>query len=184
LIVVDGFPIQGEFSSINPNDVESITVLKDAAAASIWGARSANGVIVITTKSGNRAGMKVELSSFARISPKLDLGYVNPLASSAETVEYEKMAFGNWGAQVNTGNLQSNAGWQWVGATMAMSEHNLGFMSLADRDAELNRLKGLDNRQQIKDYLLANPFTQQYNLTVSGSTERMSNFVSLMFEDN
>ena len=44
LLVVDGFPIQGDFSSINPNDVESVTVLKDAAAASIWGARSANGV--------------------------------------------------------------------------------------------------------------------------------------------
>ena len=53
LLVVDGFPIQGDFSSINPNDVESVTVLKDAAAASIWGARSANGVIVVTTKKGN-----------------------------------------------------------------------------------------------------------------------------------
>ena len=50
LVVVDGFPIEGTFSSINPNDVESVTVLKDAAAASIWGARSANGVIVVTTK--------------------------------------------------------------------------------------------------------------------------------------
>lgn len=55
LVVVDGFPIEGTFSSINPNDVESVTVLKDAAAASIWGARSANGVIVVTTKKGSRA---------------------------------------------------------------------------------------------------------------------------------
>src|SRR5690606_8700261 len=47
LIVVVGFAIQGDFNSINPNDVESVTILKDAAAASIWGARSANGVIVI-----------------------------------------------------------------------------------------------------------------------------------------
>ena len=52
LIVVDGFPIQADLSSINPYEVETITVLKDAAAASIYGARSANGVIVITTKSG------------------------------------------------------------------------------------------------------------------------------------
>lgn len=44
------FSYSGDFSSINPNDVESVTVLKDAAAASIWGARSANGVIVVTTK--------------------------------------------------------------------------------------------------------------------------------------
>lgn len=52
LIVVDNFPYEGDISNINPNMVESITVLKDASAASIWGARAANGVIVITTKTG------------------------------------------------------------------------------------------------------------------------------------
>ena len=50
LIVVDNFPYEGDISNINPNIVESITLLKDAAASSIWGARAANGVIVITTK--------------------------------------------------------------------------------------------------------------------------------------
>ncbi len=50
LIIVDNFPFPGDINDINPNDIESITFLKDAAAASIWGARAANGVIVITTK--------------------------------------------------------------------------------------------------------------------------------------
>lgn len=48
LIVVDNFPYEGDINNINPNDVGSITIFKDAAAASIWGARSGNGVIVIT----------------------------------------------------------------------------------------------------------------------------------------
>lgn len=52
LIVLDNFPYEGDLSSINPNDVESITVLKDASASAIWGARAGNGVIVITTKKG------------------------------------------------------------------------------------------------------------------------------------
>lgn len=52
LLVVDGFPTDLEMKNLNPNDVESITFLKDAAAASIWGARAANGVIVIETKKG------------------------------------------------------------------------------------------------------------------------------------
>src|SRR6185312_1002579 len=52
LVVVDNFPYDGDFGNINPNDVESITVLKDATASSIWGARAGNGVIVITTKKG------------------------------------------------------------------------------------------------------------------------------------
>lgn len=55
LIVVDNFPYEGDISNINPNMVESITVLKDASAASIWGARAANGVIVITTKAESSA---------------------------------------------------------------------------------------------------------------------------------
>src|SRR5690606_40415869 len=50
LIVLDNFPYQGDIEHINPNDIESVTLLKDAAAASIWGARAGNGVIVITTK--------------------------------------------------------------------------------------------------------------------------------------
>src|SRR5690606_30177215 len=50
LVVVDNFPYQGDIANINPNDVESVTVLKDAAAASIWGSRAGNGVIVVTTK--------------------------------------------------------------------------------------------------------------------------------------
>jgi len=52
LIVVDNFPYDGDINNINPNDIESINILKDAAAASIWGARSGNGVIVIVTKKG------------------------------------------------------------------------------------------------------------------------------------
>lgn len=70
LLVVDGFPIQGDFSSINPNDVESVTVLKDAAAASIWGARSANGVIVVTTKKGKKDKVQVDVQAFVRIGTK------------------------------------------------------------------------------------------------------------------
>src|SRR5690606_38972761 len=52
LVVVDNFPYDGELSNLNPADIQDITVLKDAAAASAWGARSGNGVIVITTKKG------------------------------------------------------------------------------------------------------------------------------------
>src|SRR5690606_3418855 len=52
LIVLDNFPYNGNINDINPNDIESITVLKDAAATSIWGARAGNGVIVLTTKRG------------------------------------------------------------------------------------------------------------------------------------
>lgn len=59
LIVVDGFPLESSELNLNPNDIAQITVLKDAASASIWGIRAANGVIVITTKRGNKGKINV-----------------------------------------------------------------------------------------------------------------------------
>ena len=59
LYVVDGVPYDGNISSINPSDIESLTVLKDAAANAIYGARGANGVVLITTKSGQNGEARV-----------------------------------------------------------------------------------------------------------------------------
>ena len=53
LIVVDGFPISGSLATVNPNDIQSLEVLKDAASAAIYGSRGANGVILVTTKQGS-----------------------------------------------------------------------------------------------------------------------------------
>lgn len=184
LVVVDGFPIQGDFNSVNPNDVESVTILKDAAAASIWGARAANGVIVVVTKKGAQGSpVRVDFQAFTRFGAKIDLDYARALASSSETVDYEMMSFNKWSAQENTGAWRTNYGKQWSLATVALSEHHLGFLTAAERDAELARLRTLDNRQQIKDHLLANPVDQQYNLTISGATGRMNNVFSLLYED-
>ena len=185
LVVVDGFPIQGTYNAINPNDVESITILKDAAASSIWGARAVNGVIVVTTKAANRGvPLKVEFSTFTKIGGKIDLRYSRPHATSAETIEYEKMAYNKWGGQQNTGVLANHSGWTWPLGLSALNEHYLGFLSLNQRDKTLDSLKNLDNSDQIKDMLLASPFTQQYNLSIYGATQRMNNSLSLMFEKN
>lgn len=186
LVVVDGFAIQGDFSTINPNDIESITILKDAAAASIWGAKSANGVIVVVTKKAKRGEpLKVDFSAFTRISKKLDLDYVNPLASSSETVDFEMRAFGNWGGGTNSGSLTAgNVASQVSSATVALNEFLLGFITAGERDALLAKYRSQSNKDQISDELLTNPQTQQYNLNLSGSTEKMSNNVSLLYEDN
>lgn len=184
LVVVDGFPIQGDFNSINPNDVESITVLKDAAAASIWGARSANGVIVVVTKRAKKGmPLKVTANIFTRIGKKFDLDYVRPLASSAETVEYEKIAYTNWRILQNPNSLQDYY-FAFSQAGTALNEANFGYITDAERDARLAALKNLDNRSQISDYLLANPVNTQYNISLYGSSDRMANALSLMYETN
>lgn len=104
LLVVDGFAIEGGFESINPNDVESVTVLKDAAAASIWGAKSANGVIVITTKNAKRDGegttVTVDYSGHLKVSPKMDLDYYLNRASTNDVIDYEVNNFYKWDASL------------------------------------------------------------------------------------
>src|SRR5690606_11801016 len=76
LIVLDNFPFEGNIGAINPNDVASVTILKDAAAASIWGARAGNGVIVITTKAGKTGGKaRVSVTSNSTFVEKPNLAY-------------------------------------------------------------------------------------------------------------
>ncbi len=185
LIVVDGFAIQGDLNSINPNDVESVTILKDAAAASIWGARSANGVIVITTKRAkNGMPLKIDLNVFRRVGQKFDLDYVNPLASSSQTVDYEKLLFSkNWSPLVNNGSLD-NFFFAYSPASTAINEYNLGFLTESEMNTELDKLRGLSNKKQISDLLLSNPASTQVNLTLYGGSERMSNMFSLLYETN
>lgn len=67
LFVVDGFPINGGLSAINVDDIESIDVLKDASAAAIYGARGANGVVIITTKRGSAGKMEVEIDAYTGV---------------------------------------------------------------------------------------------------------------------
>lgn len=64
LIVIDGLPVSGGLSSINPNDIESFSILKDASSTAIYGNRGSNGVILITTKKGSRRKLQVSLNSF------------------------------------------------------------------------------------------------------------------------
>jgi TonB-linked SusC/RagA family outer membrane protein len=187
LIVVDGFPIKGTidpFTTINPNDVESITVLKDAAASSIWGAKASNGVIVITTKKGKKdEPLKIDFSAFTTFSSKLDVGYLTGLASPSETVAYEQLAFQKWGAPINTGTFSSN----YYGETLAsiyLNENNLGYLSSTQLAANLSQLSSQNNQQQISDYLLTNPTSHQYNLTLSGGGKNTSSLVSLLAEQD
>ena len=186
LVVVDGFAIQGSFNTINPNNIESVTILKDAAAASIWGARSANGVIVVTTKTGHKGKtFTADVTAFTRIGTKFDLDYARNLASSSETVAFEQLAYGKWvPLSTNAGTLAQVGTGPWSQAITQMNEFAIGRINLAQRDSELQRLSTLDNRQQIKDYILDNPVTNQINVNLTGSSGKMNQALSLLYETN
>jgi TonB-linked SusC/RagA family outer membrane protein len=76
LFVVDGYPIEGDISMINPNDIESIQVLKDASATAIYGSRGGNGVVIVTTKKGVMGKPRIELSAYTgwqQVANKVDM---------------------------------------------------------------------------------------------------------------
>ena len=102
LYIIDGFPSEDGMSNLDPGEIESIDILKDASATAIYGARGANGVVVITTKSGSKGGSKLDVSfdtyiGFAKIAKKL------PVLSSQEfaILDYERNLFFNGADGVN-----------------------------------------------------------------------------------
>lgn len=186
LVVVDGFPIEGSFSNINPNDVESVTVLKDAAAASIWGARSANGVIVVTTKHGSKNGkLNVDAQAFWRFTNEPDIEYITGRADSKTSVDYEFLALEN-GWDMGSGYTPglTNLGSALTQAQCLYFQNKYYGLSEADMNAGLNRLRGQDNLQQIKDNLMQQQLLQQYNVNISGGTEKFQTYSSLLYEKN
>lgn len=182
LIVLDGFPIEGDLEKINPNDVESMTILKDAAAASIWGARASNGVIVITSKRGSGKGKaNIEFSSTLSITPEADL-YSLRRASTESFLELEKHF-----ADFKYKELPS----PWALSQPAYKEgldtylrFNDGQMTEAQKDAIINRLKGIDVRDEYADLFLRKAVRQQYHLSVNGATEKSNYYASLSYDDN
>ena len=70
LIVVDGYPISGSLATVNPGDIESIEVLKDAASAAIYGSRGANGVVLVTTKKGTAGEVNINYNAYVSTTNK------------------------------------------------------------------------------------------------------------------
>lgn len=172
LIVVDGFPVEGDFSSINPNDIENVTILKDAAAASIWGARAGNGVIVVTTKSGQKSiKPQVSFDAFVRVSPKMDLDYNLPIASSATQMELERFEIENGFGTLGTPDSFDQVFVAYTLGAQLAYDHRRALISDEDFDATFKRLKNINNSSQIKKYMLNNPFSQNYNLGINGGGE-------------
>ena len=123
LYVIDGLVTTAN-RDFNPNDIESIQILKDAAAAAIYGSRAANGVIIITTKKGKQGPLKVTVSSKMSITdiPRYDL------ASQEEFVRLNNMAYDNGGVPRQELDLSVNTDWQEeVFRTGLIQDQNVSF---------------------------------------------------------
>ncbi|RZK26513.1 MAG: SusC/RagA family TonB-linked outer membrane protein, partial [Flavobacterium sp.] len=173
-IVLDNFPYDGDITNIDPNDVESITVLKDAAAASIWGVRAGNGVIVITTKKGTaQSKVKIGINATTTVSDEIDL-YYKPQMSSSEYIELERFLFdkGNYNSAINTNrNVISPA-------VAIMLQKRNGQIYEIDAENALSRLKTIDVRRDLQRYIYQKEIVQQYSTNFNGAGKNYNFYIS------
>lgn len=178
LIVVDGFPIEAGLSSINTNDVESITVLKDAAAASIYGIKSANGVIVVTTKNANNDKFSVDATVDYSIAAKPSLSYFDKMnASDAVDLQWEAL---NKDCFKTTFANQYNP---YSYLAQLYKEYKAGDATALDRKAVLAGYGRLTEKQ-YEDYLMKNSTTGQYGISISGGNKNSQYYISGKLEDS
>ncbi|WP_200976470.1 SusC/RagA family TonB-linked outer membrane protein [Echinicola sp. 20G] len=167
LIVIDGFPYDGPWENLNPNDFESITVLRDAAAASIWGARAGNGVIVISTKQGDYGEKTAfSLNSSVNITEKNDLFY-RPQMDIGDFVGIEQQLYEQG---FYDGNINQSSRPPLSPVVEGLIAHSDGLISGAEKDALLQRYASQDAREDLSGYYYRQQVQQQYSLQARGGS--------------
>jgi len=112
LYIVDGIPTKDGINEISPNDIESISLLKDASSASIYGARASNGVVVITTKKGSSGKPRLSINAYTGMQER---GHLIPMANTTQYVNAYNIAATNDGRPlIPKGMLDTlpNVNWQ------------------------------------------------------------------------
>jgi TonB-linked SusC/RagA family outer membrane protein len=192
LWVLDGIPLEGtdipsmedlqdidniyqtSIAGINPQDIESITVLKDAAATAIYGARAANGVIVITTKKGKAGKPQINFSMKLTYNPKTDIDRLN-LLNSDEKVDLELgLLQSDYTYRENKGDVaRIIAGY---GLTDAYKAGGWNALS-PEAQADINALRAVNT--DWNDILFRGVFNQEYNVSLSGGSEKATYYSAL-----
>lgn len=167
LVVLDGLPFEGTLDQINPSTVRSVTVLRDAAAASIYGAQAANGVIVVETTQGG-SGFQVQYDGMVQVKPIASLAGLN-LMSSSEYVDYHDWLCRKYDTLVPepkrgfySDDLQRRFVECFITKTITEAQYN----------ATLDSLRQLDNRQQVRGLLERVGVYHSHSLMVSGGSDR------------
>lgn len=181
LIVVDNFPYDGNIGNINPNDVESITILKDATAASIWGTRAGNGVIVITTKKGRlNQPLRVAFNTSVIMNEKPNLFYLQQMKSS-DYIDIEKMLF----AQGYYDSKLTDPSQPAVSPVIEiLNNEKNGIITNAEANEKINMLRNKDIRNEYNKYFYQKAFTQQYNINISGGSGNIGYLISGSYDKN
>lgn len=181
LIILDNFPYEGDPALINPNDVESVTLLKDAAAASIWGARAGNGVIVITSKKGsfNRPA-QIRFNSAVTVAGKPDLMVISN-AGTSDFIDVEQFLFaqGYYNATINSRFMLPLSP-----VTDLLLQVRSGVMDSLAAQQQIDQWRHRDVRKDFLDHTYRNAFNQQYAGNISGGSAKYTYMLSGGYDRN
>jgi TonB-linked SusC/RagA family outer membrane protein len=168
LIVVDNFPYEGDLENLNPNNVESVVLLKDAAAASIWGTRAGNGVIVITTKKGRfNSPLQIQASAAYGLGEKPDPFYLKPL-SPADHISVERFLF-NQGYYTSSEQSTNHPPLSPVVELLILQRD--GKITPEAAELELGKLGQYNLNDEFKRSVYRTSTNQQYSIRLSGGND-------------
>lgn len=190
LVVIDGLPTETSLDQINPYDIETVTVLKDAAASSIYGARSANGVIVLTTKKGT-APVKVSFNSDFFVDTKPTLNSMH-YASTADVLAFETDVYNQERARYTTtesmfaayGTVANGSIKYYSPLYQLYRDRDAGKLTGAQVSQQLSAWSNNDYQQEYRDQVWQNAFRQRYNLSVSSATSKSNTFTSINYDNS
>ncbi|WP_173003227.1 SusC/RagA family TonB-linked outer membrane protein [Chitinophaga sp. SYP-B3965] len=168
LIILDDFQFNDDPRNINPNDVENVTILKDAAATSIWGARAGNGVIVINTKKGRfNQPFNVTLSTNVTVTKRPDL-FSLKLMPASDMIDVETQLFKD---KFYDARIPFPAYASLTPAVSILLMEREGKISGPEAKAQLDQLRNRDVRNDFNRYFYQDAVNQQYAINVSQGTE-------------
>lgn len=182
LIVLDGFPYDGEIANINPNDIESVTVLKDAAAAAIWGARAGNGVIVISTKRARSNKPSISFNTTLTRQARPDLSTISQI-SSADYIELEKFLF----EKGHYANDEQYDDWNYghppfTPVIELLRKQRDEAVTPAFVHEEIEKMKTYDSRKEVLRELYRNSMRQQHALNIGKKSNSGNYFFSMGYD--
>jgi len=155
LIVVDGYPISGSLATVNPNDIQSLEVLKDAASAAIYGSRGANGVILITTKQGKTGKPRISYNTYA--------------STSARYRQDNKPTAGEWANTIET--------------NVANGTFDVSAIDPEVYNYRLNAYRNSPDVVAVEDWLFENGNTMSHDVSIGGGTDDVRYYASVGYLD-
>lgn len=188
LLIIDGVPYEsnlgdygfGTFNNINPNDIENVTVLKDAAASSIWGAKAGNGVIVITTKRAKfNEQVNVAINANVSIKNKPNLYYF-PQMATTDYINLTRELFDKGMYDSDLDYWASNP----EPIVWMMNDKREAKITEDELNNQLHQLGTIDMRDDFLKHIYRKTINQQYNARINAGGEKVNTSIGIGYDKN